>query len=234
MSFSVYSIDAANRGCKILGNTARNRRTRGNVMMTKARNTTGKVACYVRVSTVGQNESSQRAEIRKWLEGNGLAPADAIWYVDKESGDTLDRPKFGRLQQDVFAGAVRMVCVYKLDRLSRSLQDGVNTLCEWLNRGVRLVSVTQGFDFAGVTGKLIASVLFAVAEMEQETRRERQAAGIAAAKERGVYIGRQPGFRKGKPQRVAELRKRGLNDSEIGEALGVSRRTVQRYMREVE
>ena len=60
---------------------------------------------------------------------------------------------------------------------------------------------------------------------------ERQAAGIAAAKERGVYPGRQGGTTKAKPPRAAELRAKGLTDSEVAEAMGVSRRTVQRYLR---
>jgi len=77
---------------------------------------------------------------------------------------------------------------------------------------------------------MLAAVLLGVAEMEQENRRERQAAGIAAAKQRGVYFGRKPGTTKAKPVRAAELRRRGLNDSEIGSALSVSRRTVQRYL----
>ena len=92
------------------------------------------------------------------------------------------------------------------------------------------MSVTQQLDFAGTTGKLIASVLFAVAEMEQQTRRERQAAGIAAAKEEGKYRGRQSGTFKADAQRAVELRSRGLKDSEIAQALGVTRRTVQRYV----
>ena len=132
--------------------------------------------------------------------------------------------------QPVFTGTIKTVVVWKLDRLSRSLQDGINTLCDWLGRGVRLVSVTQQLDFAGAAGKLIASVLFAVAEMEQQTRRERQAAGIAVAKTAGVYKGRKAGTRKADTNRAADLRRRGLADSEIAKALGVTRRTVQRYL----
>ncbi|MCP4858322.1 MAG: hypothetical protein GY903_27915 [Fuerstiella sp.] len=60
--------------------------------------------------------------------------------------------------------------------------------------------------------------------------RERQAAGIAAPKERGVYSGRQGRTTKAKPLRAAELRAKGLTDSEVAEALGVSRRTVQRLL----
>ncbi len=186
-----------------------------------------KTAVYVRVSTVGQNEAGQRKEIERWLTGNGL---EAAWYVDKESGNHLERAEFQRLQADIFNGTVKTVVVWKLDRLSRSLQDGINTLCEWLNRGVRLVSVTQQLDFAGPTGKLIASVLFAVAEMEQETRRERQAAGIAVAKSNGIYTGRTPGSTAANPKRARKLRSQGLKDSEIAKALGVSRRTVLRYV----
>ncbi len=77
---------------------------------------------------------------------------------------------------------------------------------------------------------MLAAVLLGVAEMEQETRRERQAAGIAAAKDRGVYFGRAKGTTKAKPARAVELRKQKLTDNEIGKALGVSRRTVQRYL----
>ena len=58
----------------------------------------------------------------------------------------------------------------------------------------------------------------------------RQAAGIAAAKERGVYSGRQADTTKAKPARAAKLRERGMTDNEIATALGVSRRTVQRYL----
>ena len=102
----------------------------------------------------------------------------------------------------MFAGEVDTIVVYKLDRVSRSLKDGINTLVGWCEQGIRVVSVTQQLDFNGAVGQLVGSVLFAVAQMEQETRRERQAAGIAAAKEAGVYIGRRAGTTKAKPQRA--------------------------------
>src|SRR5688500_11791470 len=92
------------------------------------------VACYVRVSTVGQNEAGQRAEIDRWLAGHGVDPSAVRWYVDKRSGDTLARPAFDALRAAVFAGEVGAVVVYKLDRLSRSLRDGINVLCDWCDR----------------------------------------------------------------------------------------------------
>ena len=128
---------------------------------------------------------------------------------------------------------VSVSVVWKLDRLSRKLRDGINTLCDWCERGLRVVSVTQQIDFNGTVGKMLAAVLLGVAEMEQETRRERQKAGIEAAKEQGVYQGRKAGTTKAKPQRAKRLRDKGLTHEEIGQALGVSRRTVIRYLQEV-
>jgi len=190
-------------------------------------------AIYVRVSTIGQNEESQRREILKWLQGNGIDMSKVKWYVDTDTGDNLNRPQFERLQREIFQGLVKTVVVWKLDRLSRSLRDGITTLCDWLEKGIRLVSTTQHLDFSGVTGKLIASVLFAVAELEQSTRRERQAVGIEAAKERGVYKGRPKGAIKPGVDlpRVAKLREQGLTQAEIATALGVSVSSVRRYLK---
>ena len=71
-------------------------------------------------------------------------------------------------------------------QLSRSLRDGINVLWEWCDKGLRVVSVTQQINFNGTVGKMMAAVLLGIAEMEQETRRERQAAGIAVAKKAGI------------------------------------------------
>ena len=186
------------------------------------------IACYVRVSTIGQNLASQKREINRWLKGHKFK--NVVWFVDKQTGDNLDRPAFEKLQAAVFSGEVGTVVVYKLDRLSRKLQDGINVLCDWCERGLRVVSVTQQIDFNGTVGKMLAAVLLGVAEMEQQNRRERQAAGIAAAKEAGVYFGRRAGTTKAQPKRASQLRKKGLTDNEIATAMGVSRRTVQRYL----
>jgi DNA invertase Pin-like site-specific DNA recombinase len=190
------------------------------------------IAAYVRVSTIGQNEAGQRAEIERWLTGHGINPRNVRWFVDKgKSGDNLRRPAFDALQTVVFAGEVGTVVTYKLDRMSRSLRDGINVLSDWCDKGLRVVSVTQQIDFNGTVGKLMAAVLLGIAEMEQETRRERQAAGIAAAKKAGKYWGRKPGTTKAEPGRALKLRARGLSVDEIAKSLGVSRNSVFRYLR---
>ena len=188
------------------------------------------IACYCRVSSARQKTDSQKPEIRRWLQGNGIDPATVEWFEDKETGRTLKRPAFDRLQKAVFAGKAKMVVVWKLDRISRRQRDGVNLLADWCERGVRVVAVTEQIDLSGAVGRMVASVLFGLAEIESEYRRERQAAGIAVAKERGVYHGRQRGTTKAAPRRAQELRGRGLTVQEIATALGVSRRTALRYL----
>ena len=158
------------------------------------------VGIYVRVSTAGQNIDGQKQEIERWLKGNGVA--NARWYIDKATGNNLKRPAFERLQKDIFNGEIETVVCWKLDRLSRSLRDGINVLADWCDKGLRVVATSQMIDFNGSLGKMLAAVLLGIAEMEQEVRRERQAVGIAAAKARGVYFGRQCGTTKAKPRRA--------------------------------
>jgi DNA invertase Pin-like site-specific DNA recombinase len=188
------------------------------------------IACYIRVSSRRQKHDSQKAEIQKWLEANGIAPEKIEWYADTESGTTLARPEFERLQEDIFHGKVKTVVLWKLDRLSRRLKDGVTTLADWCDRGLRVVVVTQALDFNGAVGRTLAALLLGLAEIEWEYRKERQQAGIEVAKKKGVYKGRQAGSTKAKPKRAVELRDNGLTAPEIATALGVSERTVFRYL----
>lgn len=190
------------------------------------------VAVYLRVSTIGQNEAGQREAIQRWLDGHGIS--DAVWFIDKASGRKLDRPGFKKLEAALFNGEINSVVVYKLDRLSRTLRDGINVLCDLLDRGIRIVAVSQEMDFSGATGKMIASVLFAVAEMENELRKERQREGIDAARKKGVYkelCGRRKGSFKATPQRAAQLYAKGIKPGEIATALGITRMTVYRYLK---
>jgi len=188
------------------------------------------IACYCRVSSARQKTDSQKAEIGRWLAGSGIDPSSIEWYEDKESGQDLKRPAFDRLGKAIFAGTVKTVVVWKLDRISRRQRDGVNLLADWCERGVRVVVVTQQIDLSGSVGRMVASVLFGLAEIESEYRRERQAAGVAVAQERGAYRGRKRGTTKAKPRRAEELRNRGLTAQEIATALGVSLRTAFRYL----
>ena len=164
------------------------------------------------------------------LRGNHIDAAQVQWYFDHESGKTLARPEFERLQKDIFHGRVQTVVVWKLDRLSRRLKDGVNLLADWCERGLKIVVVTQQIELNGPVGRMIAAVMLGLAEIELEYRRERQMAGIAVAKKKGKFTGRQTGTTKAKPQRARVLKSQGLTAPEIAQALGISLRTVWRYL----
>ena len=148
----------------------------------------------------------------------------------QETGATLDRPAFDWLQKDIFTGKVQTVVVWKLDRLRRRLRDGVNLLADWTDKGVRIVVVTQQLDLSGPIGRMIAAVMLGLAEIELESIRARQRAGIALARKRGAYKGRQPGARKASPERARELAAKGNKPVEIARSLGISERSVSRYL----
>lgn len=188
------------------------------------------LAAYCRVSSRRQKADSQVSEIKKWLDAHGYDEAQVGWYVDKETGKTLKREAFERLQGDIFSGQVGTVIVWKLDRLSRCLRDGINVLADWCERGLKIVVITQQIELNGAVGRMIAALLLGLAEIELEYRAERQMAGIAVAKSKGVYRGRKRGTTKADPNRAMHLRERGLAVGEIAQALGTTKRTVQRYV----
>ncbi len=192
------------------------------------------VAAYIRVSSKDQKHDSQREAIAQWLEGNGIDPDRVAWYPDVESGRKMKRPAFDRLRADIFHGTIKTVVVFKIDRLARRLREGLDILGDWCDRGVRFVSITQQVDVSGTMGRMIAALTLGLAEIEWEYRRDRQAAGIAAARRKGVYRGRASGTTKGQPDRARELQAKGLRAPEIAQALGVSPRTIFRYLQATE
>ena len=189
------------------------------------------IGVYIRVSSHSQKSDSQRAEIERWLKAHGHDLENVEWFEDKETGSHLDRSGFIALCEAIFAGTVKTVVVWKLDRIARSMRDGINILTKWCESGIRVVSVTQQIDLSGTVGHLVAGVLFAVAQIELEHTRERQAAGIAVAKSKGVYTGRKKGTTKARPKRARELREQGLKSPEIATVLGINERTVFRYLK---
>lgn len=189
------------------------------------------IAVYIRVSSNTQKTDSQKAEISTWLKAHGHDLSKVLWYEDFETGATMKRKEFQMLSEAIFAGRVKTVVVWKLDRLARSMKEGINVISSLCEAGVRVISITQNIDLSGTVGHLVAGVLFGIAEIERQHIRERQAAGISAAKEKGVYTGRKSGTTKGKPERAKQLKGQGLKNEEIAQALNVSKRTVSNYLK---
>ena len=193
------------------------------------------IAAYIRVSTEQQADAgsvrSQKLAINRWLRGHNIEPKDVQFFEDVISGTTHERPALARLNEAIFHGEVDQVLVFSLSRVSRrGIVDGMKLLGGWLEKGVRVVSVSEQFDFTGQVGQLIASVFFAMSRMDQDSRKAAQAAGIARAKEEGRYWGRKPGSTIAKPARARQLKEKGNTYEEIASSLGVSRATVARYL----
>jgi len=159
--------------------------------------------------------------LKEYCNNHGLN--NLLWYRDKITGSTTNRTAFNKLQSDIFDGKVDTVVCWKLDRLSRSLKDGINILTDWLEKDVRVIAIAQQLDFSGAAGQLIASVLFAVAAMERENLRENTKRGMAAAKAKGVKLGKRP---KLFAKDIVPLLQNGLSIGETAEKLGKTRQAI--------
>jgi DNA invertase Pin-like site-specific DNA recombinase len=143
----------------------------------------------------------------------------------------MDRPGFNRLEHEIVAGNVSTLAVWRLDRLGRTAKGLTALFDDLVKRKVNFVSLRDGLDLSTPAGRLMANVLASVAAYETEVRSERQMAGIAVAKARGVKFGRPPGS---KSSRVPEAKRATIIDhkaagwkiSDIARAVGLARKTV--------
>jgi DNA invertase Pin-like site-specific DNA recombinase len=105
------------------------------------------------------------------------------------SGGTIERPALQRLLEDVDAGRIDIVVVYKIDRLTRSLADFARIVERFDAYGVSFVSVTQSFNTTSSMGRLTLNVLLSFAQFEREVTGERIRDKIAASKAKGMWMG---------------------------------------------
>jgi DNA invertase Pin-like site-specific DNA recombinase len=188
-------------------------------------------AIYTRVSDKSQDAASQEPDLRKWENANGKA----TWFRDKFTGKSMDRPGFAKMLAAVRAGEVKTIVVWRLDRLGRTAMGLTALIRELTDRGVNLVSLRDGLDLSTAAGRLMAHVLASVSQYETEVRSERQTAGIAVAKSKGVKFGRPatgPGSGKRvkvTPEQEAAVKRLaadGVSKTAIAKTTGLSRPTV--------
>ena len=108
------------------------------------------------------------------------------------SGGNVERPALRRLIQDIEAGKVNVIVVYKVDRLTRSLADFAKLVELFDAKGVSFVSVTQQFNTTTSMGRLTLNVLLSFAQFEREVTGERIRDKIAASKRKGLWMGGIP------------------------------------------
>ena len=193
------------------------------------------IAIYVRVSSRSQEFRSQTPDLKSWAEH----AADGIpvkFYRDRQSGRTMDRPGWKRLEAAIEAGRVATLVVWRLDRLGRTAS-GLTSLFEKLqSQRVNFVSLKDGIDLSTAAGRLIANVLASVAEYENEVRSERVRAGQDAARAAGKrWGGSQKGRRlKVTDEAVATIRRmaaEGETKAAMSRATGLSRPTIYSVLR---
>ena len=105
------------------------------------------------------------------------------------SGGTLERPALQRLLGDIRAGKVKIVVVYKVDRLTRSLADFAKIVDVLDAHNASFVSVTQSFNTTTSMGRLTLNMLLSFAQFEREIAGERIRDKIAASKAKGMWMG---------------------------------------------
>jgi site-specific DNA recombinase len=108
------------------------------------------------------------------------------------SGGSLERPALKRLLDDVSAGRIDIIVVYKVDRLTRSLLDFARLVEAFDGAGVSFVSVTQAFNTTSSMGRLTLNMLLSFAQFEREVTAERIRDKLAASKARGMWMGGTP------------------------------------------
>ncbi len=190
-----------------------------------------RVAIYARVSTAnnGQDPTMQTRELREYAERRG-------WQVFAEyidvgiSGTKERRPELDRLMADAHRRRFDVVVVWKFDRFARSVSHLLRALETFKAQGIEFVSFSEQMDTSTPAGKMVFTVLGAVAELERSLIVERVKSGLRNAKAKGKRIGRPNSDVDA--ARIAQLHASGLSWREIERTVGVSARTARRALAE--
>ena len=185
-------------------------------------------ALYCRVSTTDQTCARQESDLRSFATKAGYKVV-GVWK-ETASGAKEERAQRKEILALAQARKIDVILVTELTRWGRSMLDLFHTLQDLQSWDVSLVAQTGlQFDLRSAQGKLIASLMAALAEFERDLLRERVRSGIAAARQRGVVFGRQPGQRIKADRfapKVLKLVGEGQSYREISHRLGLSKNTV--------
>ncbi len=175
---------------------------------------------YARASSIEQDTDIQVAALK-------AAGCDII-RAEKVSGSSRD----GRVELANLLSFIRKgdaLVVTRIDRVARSAADLLAIVKELQAKGAVIQATEQPeITMESSAGRAFIGLLSVFSQLETEIRKERQLEGIAAAKARGVYKGRQPSI---DPNEVRKLRRRGMGATAISDGLGISRASVYRLLR---
>jgi DNA invertase Pin-like site-specific DNA recombinase len=186
-----------------------------------------RAALYARVSTYnGQDPTMQTRELKEYCERRSWSIAGE--YVDiGVSGTKEERLELNRLVRDAHRRRFDAIVVWKFDRFARSVSHLLRALETFKALGIEFVSLSEQVDTSTPTGKMVFTVLGAVAELERSLIVERVKAGLRNAKAKGKRLGRPRSVLDAK--RIATLRAQGFGWKRIASDLGVGVGTIYRF-----
>ena len=173
---------------------------------------------YARVSSTGQSLDVQLGKLKD---------CDKI-YQEKKSGRTDNRSQL-QLALDYVRDSDVFV-ITKLDRLGRSTRDLLNIVNKLEDKGVQLRVLDQNLDTGTPAGKLMFTMLGAIAEFENDLRKERQADGIALAKTRGIHLGRKSVLSQEQINELKQKRIEGIKIKDLMTEFRISKASVYRLI----
>lgn len=180
---------------------------------------------YVRVSTVDQNEARQKEALEKHQIDK--------WFEEKVSAKDTNRPQLKAMLE--FAREGDTIYIHDFSRLARSTTDLLEIVEQLKAKGIHLVSNKEQIDTSTATGKLMLTMIAAINEFERANLKERQAEGIALAKQRGAYKGRKKIDKPAQWDAVyAKWKRRELTGKQAMETLGLKRNTFYKLIKEHE
>ena len=187
-----------------------------------------RVAAYVRVSRKAQNPEMQSEDIAKFCAARGW---EVVATVTETMSGAKRRPTRQRLMAEAKAGSCDAIVAWKLDRWGRSTLDLHESVAELLESGVGFATVRDNFDLTTPTGRLVFSMLAAVAQFERELIVERVTTGIQHAQRHGTRSGKaigRPRTSAERAPRIAALVAQGVSLPEIAKRLEMPYSSVHR------
>ena len=188
------------------------------------------IGLYLRISTDKQQTDSQQHAIKLWLEKNRPMAAFKV-YQDVESGRNDKRVELANLCQDIAEGKVKTVVVYRLDRLSRKATTALTLLMGWIANGIEFFATEQPALSASANDpfRLTKLAMFSeIAQIERETIVGRVKSGLAAARARGVKLGKPSTITAEQMAAIYRARNCGKSMRETAKEVGLSIASISR------
>jgi DNA invertase Pin-like site-specific DNA recombinase len=184
---------------------------------------------YTRVSTESQSVDMQLSDLRAFVKQRGLEVYREYCDIGV-SGSKDSRPQLDMLMDDARKKKIGTVVVWKFDRFARSTRHLINALHEFNHLGVHFISYMESIDTSSPAGKVLFTMISAMAEFERDLIRERVKAGLNNARNKGIKLGRPSILTEEMREEIQVLRGKGKSMRVIAKKLNVSPALVHKTL----